>query len=546
MPESTNQLVGITLATSWQPTPIIMPKLHPKYSEFTNMKFLGTVPTGCNLKHKLPYIRDFSMYNQYLGSNERKMISEVAGDKFYLSVPNLENVEFSISTFENRPPVNFRDIFHQRALSYLDVSYRSICVDPISTSEEITTYIDYSRSCGYPANHFGYKNKRELMLDRQFQSWFHAGHHLREIPIWSVCPKEEFKDKQDLINNKIRLFTIPPYPLLYEQLRFGKKISERLKNFKWSAYGFNPYSGGAHRLAQRLLLKRIRLFYDVSGWDKYFPLLSDVFDFIRHNSIIPDFLIPNFQWMCENTMKYVFKTPHGTVFEKDYGNPSGSGTTTRDNILGHVIILASALIECYYIKYGVYPEMSLISEQIIYLFGDDSVISLDEEFDHILSDGYLASHMAKYGLKLKFLYGGLDYPIEQMQFLGFTFKKIGDYYYPLYDVQKLFTSILYKNGRNDSREAYTSRLFIIMLMSYPDQQNYKIAQRAYQNWCKYLTTHHESLTPTEISYIEMGSLQDSDIQNMFLGLESSSIRDDLYFFASQRLEEAIKDGPSRY
>lgn len=534
----------VSLAPRWLPCPQIIPQLHPRYSDYVNMSYLGKVTTGCNLKTKLPYIRDHSVFNRHLGFNERNEISFIAGDKFYLSVPNLENVEFSISTFENRPPVNFRDGFHDKALDYLQHVYSPICENSLSNSEEIATYIDYTRSCGYPGNLFGFEDKRELMKNKDFQFWLHTNQHLLERPIWSVCPKEEFKDIEDLKNNKIRLFTIPPYPLLYEQLRFGKKISENLKGFKWSAYGFNPYSGGAHRLAQRLLTKRVRLYYDVSGWDKYFPLLPDVFNFIRYNSNIPPDLIPNFEWMCQNTADYIFKTPHGHTFLKNYGNPSGSGTTTRDNILGHVIILASALYECFFIKHGYYPTIAQLSEQIIYLFGDDSVIALDEDYDHILTEGYLASHMAKYGLKLKFLYGGLDYPVEQMQFLGFTFKNIDGYYYPLYDMQKLCSSILYRNGRNDTREAYTSRLFIIMIMSYPDKPTFQLLKKAFNNWCKYLSTHHESLSPTEISYIEMGSLADSDINNMFIGLESSSISDDLFFFASQRLEEAIKDDRS--
>lgn len=541
MPESINQVVQVSLAPRWRACPAIIPTLHSRYMNFTNLSFLGKVPAGSNLKDKLPYIRDRNIFNQYLGRSENEEITKIAGDKFYLSVPNLENVEFSISTFENRPPVNFNDRYHDMALNYLDSCYRSTCENAISTSEEIATYIDYSRSCGYPANHFGFKDKRELMLNSDFQTWLFNNQHLREIPIWSVCPKEEFKDIADLKNNKIRLFTIPPYALLYEQLRFGKKISENLKNFRWSAYGFNPYSGGAHRLAQKLLQKKIRLFYDVSGWDKFFPLLPDVFNFIGAHSQIPEHLIPNFKWMCYNTANYVFKTPAGHCFLKQYGNPSGSGTTTRDNILGHVIILASALFECYFIKHGIYPTMQLVSDQIIFLFGDDSVISLDVEFDHILSEGYLESHMAKYGLKLKFLFGGLDYPIEKMQFLGFNFKEIDGYYYPLYDMQKLCSSILYRNGRNDSREAYTSRLFIIMIMSFPDKEKFTLLKRAFKNWCNYLVQHQESLTETEKSYLNMSSLQDSDIRNMFTGLESSTISDDLFFFASQRLEEAIKD-----
>jgi len=521
---------------AWRQPPSVFATIHPQYSDYQNLKYLGRVPSGSNLKHKKPFERSMNPFSSYFG-NELNSIINVAGNDYYLAVPNLDNVEFSISTFENKPPSDFSDQFHVWASEYLQALYSPICCDSVSTSEEVVSYIDLSRSPGYPANLYGFANKRQLIVDKDFHKWLESDQHLQYQPIWCVHPKEEFKLLTDLINLKIRLFTIPSYDLLYEQLRFGKKISEKLKMFKWSAYGFNPYSGGANRLAQHLLKKRVRLFYDVSGWDKYLPLMGDVFNFIRFNSDIPDHLKKNFEWMAYNTANYVFKTPSGHVFNKSYGNPSGSGTTTRDNILAHVLILASALCECYHIKFGKFPTFNLVSLQVIYLFGDDSIISLDEDFDHIISDGYMQRHFAKYGLKLKFLFGGLDYPVEQMQFLGFNFKLIDGNYYPQYDMKKLCTSVIYRNGRNDSREAFTSRIFIIMLMSFPDNDIHRMLRSAFKNWCSYLNTQND-LSPTEQTYVNMCSITDANIQQMFLGWESSEC---LFFFNSQWWKEATYD-----
>jgi len=512
--------VGISLARKWRAPPSIYPALHPRYSDYTNLKYLGTVPSGCNLKAKLPYERSLNPYSTKLGP-DLKNITDIAGDAYYLSVPNIENVEFSISTFEKKPPVNYSDAFHEFGLDFLQNQYSGICVDPISNSEEIFSSIDLSRSTGWPWNLFGYENKRELSMDPEFQRFISTNQHLSYRPIWCVHPKEEFKTLEDLKALKIRLFTIPPMELLYEQLRFGKRISERLKTFKWSAYGFNPYSGGTNRLASLLLMKRIRLFYDVSGWDKFIPLINDVMTFVYTNSNIPLDLEDNFRWMAYNTVNYLFKTPFGHVFEKKYGNPSGSGTTTRDNIFAHIIIIAAALAECYHKKYGCMPTIQAVAEQVVRVFGDDSILAVDERFERILDEGYLHSHFAKYGLKLKFLYGGLDFPIEQMQFLGFTFCNIDGNYYPKYDIQKLCTSAIYRNGRNDSREAYTSRLFIIMLMSFPHVDKFHILKRAFITWCDYLSKQ-DDLTPTEMSYLNMSTISDHMIKQMFLGWESGS------------------------
>jgi len=172
------------------------------------------------------------------------------------------------------------------------------------------------------------------------------------------------------------------------------------------------------------------------------------------------------------------------------------------------------------------------------LFGDDSILALDEDFDHILSEGYLHRHFAKYGLKLKFLFGGYNYDIEKMQFLGFTFKNIDGIYYPLYDVTKLCTSVLYQNGRNDSREAYTSRLFIITLMSYPDPSTYSILRKAFHNWCCTITNQGD-LTPSEQTYIGMNTVSDSTIRQMYTGWESS-LSGDLIFLLYNGWKEATK------
>jgi hypothetical protein len=535
-----NQEGVISLAPSWQTPPSILFGIHPEYSYYQNLEYLGRVPSGSSLKHKLPYERSMNQFSTYIGDSERMSLQQLAGDKYYLSVPNLENVAFSIATFENKPPADFNDNFHRLSLKYLYQVYGCVCKDAISTSEEIVVYIDLTKSPGYPANMFGFKNKLALIQDSGFLKYLYSNQHLKTTPIWCVHPKEEFKMLDDLKALKIRLFTIPPYDLLYEQLRFGKKISEKMKSFRWSAYGFNPYSGGADRMARSLLLKRIRLFYDVSGWDKFLPLMEDVFGFIRHHTVVPPHLRSNFEWMAHNTCNYIFKTPHGHTFRKKYGNPSGSGTTTRDNILAHILILASALFECFFIKYNDYPTMEYISEQIIFLFGDDSIISLDLEFDHILTDGYLQSHFAKYGLKLKFLYGGLDYDICKMQFLGFTFTDIDGVYYPKYDMEKLATSVIYRNGRNDSREAFTSRLFTIMLMSYPTQNVFPILRRAFTNWCQYLVSIQADLTPTEESFVSMCSITEQTIKQMYQGWESN-VSEDFIFSLHIGWKEATKD-----
>lgn len=513
---------------------------HIKYVGFKNLKYLGSVPSGSNLKSGPTYERYLSKFSKLIGQLQYEKLLHIAGDKYYTSIPTKENVEFTIDSFENRPPVNFDDIYHKKAFNFLNAQYGTCCREPISNNEEIISYLDLKKSPGYPGNLRGFKNKGELLQNKDFQQFLFNNEHLNTLPFYCVHPKKEFKELEDLKNNKIRLFTIPDLPLCYEQLRFGKKISEALLNYKWSAYGFNPYNGGVNRLAQKLLSKPIRFYYDISGWDKFLPILEDLYKkYIYPNSSIPDTYKDNFLWMAINTYSYIFKTPQGYVFKKEYGNPSGSGTTTRDNIFCHIVIMASALIESYFLKYGSYPAISFVAEQIIQLFGDDSVCAVDLEFELIMEGDFLSKHFAKYGMKMKYLHGGLNYDIEMMQFLGFTFKKYNhNSYLPLYDIQKLATAIIYQN-ENDSREAFSSRLFILMIMAFPDE-NFKHFRNAYKIWCKHLTKC-SSLTTSEKAYLDMDIITDRDIENMFLGREScqSPLLD--FFKGSLGMEDGDKN-----
>lgn len=510
-------------------------------TKYENMEFLGSVAAGSNLKDTLPYERILHPITLKTKTNNFHKLIDIAGDKYYMSVPTLQNVSHSIRVFEDKPPISYWNDFDKdtknRAIDFLDRQYGHLFCDSIMSSEELSETIDFSKSPGYPPTLYGFTTKAQLITDDQFNEFMYNNFHLDQVPIWSVCPKKEFKEKNDLIALKIRLFTIPPYPLLYEQLRFGRKVSERLKLFKWSSYGFNPYNGGANILAQQIATKPVRLFYDISGWDKFLTLLNDVYGVAIRNSNVPTHLMKNFLWSLRHTMHYHFKTPSGLVFLKKYGNPSGSGTTTRDNILAHVIIIAHALFECYFNKMGFFPTHELLNEQVIKIFGDDNIMSLDMDFSLILEEGYMAQHFQKYGLKLKFFFGGINYNIEQMQFLGFNFKLINGIYYPLYDIQKLATSFIYKSDGNQSREAYMSRAFTLMVMSFPSEY-FETFLGAFRDLCDNCNT--QELTPIERSYHNMRNIRKQEIASLFTGQESSST-DFSFFLSCTGWRKEIKD-----
>lgn len=466
--------------------------------------------------------------------------------------PSKENVSKTYESFSNPNFGDFRDKFLEYGIGFLDDQYKDILLDPISTSEEIAERIDWSKSGGFTATSHKIQTKKELQNDEEYRKSDYNNHPERVIPMTTIANKRELKDISEIKQNKIRCFFISEYVLFRVQLEFGLKSSNRLKNNKWSGYGFSPFRGGTNKLALQLLSKTNRWFYDISGWDKFIPLMKDLYKWIASRTEVPDALKSRFVWMVQHTIAFICVTYDGDVFRKWFGNASGSGTTTRDNILMHIIIVATYLSEAYYNKCGELPGFSLLTEQVVRVFGDDGVFSCDDEFDHVLNgmgteDGFLFKFFKRMGMKLKFLYGGKDFPLEKMEFLGFNFKLINGYYYPHWNPVRTATSFIYTNDKKDDLGAYISKCFVLTMMAYPTI--YKdVFLQAYKQLIQSIADHE--LTPVVRSFQEVGPLTPQILEMFYTGSESNSV--DFSFFESalvaggRNLNSFACDGRSTY
>lgn len=509
------------------------------------MEFVGTLPGRSNLKD-IPdtYYRNRSQYATLYGMTATPL-EDLAGNEYQISRPVLCNVENVIYSWDDKKPCTFQDDeSFWRGINHLHQRYGCLCKNSVATSEETNEYIDYTKSPGYPANMWGIETKQKLVRDEFFLNWWTKEFKYSETPIYIASPKREYlpigdlKLKSEGGKQKLRLFTIPPFHLLYEQIRFGKRISLRCKDFGWSAYGFNPYRGGVHKLAQMLLSKPIRLFYDISGWDKFLPIMKHIFHFIKTNNgyeEFPDYLKRAFDWMSTNSTDYLIKMHDGTTYFKRYGNASGSGTTTRDNILAHIVIVAGFLSQAYFNKFGVWPTNNQLSQQIVKLFGDDSIMAVDYDFERVLDEGFLESYFANFGMTLKFVYGGDNFPLEKMQFLGFYFKQIKGRWFPSYDAQRLATTMVYDGVDPLNRESFIGRAFILYFMSYASG-HYPKFKTAYQTLLSNLADLGD-LTETESTFLSIGVLRDEDIEGLYLGFESGILNVEFFNNFFQRLTE---------
>jgi hypothetical protein len=306
-------------------------------------------------------------------------------------------------------------------------------------------------------------------------------------------------------------------------------------NYEWSKYGFNPYSGGFNNLAVSLLKKRYRGCYDVSGWDKFLPLLKDIYSVLKKSCGIPESEMEEFLWVAENTCEFILKLQNGNVLMKDYGNASGSGCTTRDNIFGHVIIFAAGLFAAYKRRYGESPPFSLVRDQLVNLYGDDNVFAVDEEFSLMTDPEFLAEHLGNYGLKLKFFYGGLDADLHTLSFLGASFKKMpSGLWYPLYDVERISTTMIYEDNELTLSQ-HIGKAFTLMVMSRPSDK-FEVFHDAYKALISSDLVRNNLDDPCVAAYAFVGTPSEYDIDAFYTGHESGNVRFESLFLSDLLLD----------
>jgi hypothetical protein len=188
-------------------------------------------------------------------------------------------------------------------------------------------------------------------------------------------------------------------------------------------------------------------------WDRIFAMMSYVYK-IRVVCIPPD---PHLNWVVKNSINSYVLLPNGDVVYKTWGNNSGSGTTTGDNILGMTYCVSHSFYEL-----GCTTQQ--INEFVVYLFGDDVMLShnIPEDIsDDQIEDAFRRT-FSLYGVELDPFVSGRD--LSQFTFLGFSFAKFEDYWVPKYPVSRLAFAFLHEHDASKPI-AEISKMCSLMLMS---------------------------------------------------------------------------------
>jgi hypothetical protein len=289
---------------------------------------------------------------------------------------------------------------------------------------------------------------------------------IMEFPIyWKIAGKLEYQTEELYVGqDKLRTFIISDFELLFHQLRLYKKQNESMKNFYFSAYGFNPYVGGTNRLAVKHCKRKRIWSCDGKAWDRKINVLRQVYE-IRNTFAEYD---PFLEWVTTNTIVTNIILPNGDVILKSWGNNSGSGNTTCDNIIAMHIILFDIMYRIF-VHMGMKPTFETLGTIIknyidVDNFGDDVLGSDDLPISDELFEKFVREGFSRYGIILDpFI---ITNNIEAHSFLGFGFTSINGIYYPLYSKERIAISAITAMETVGDEET-VSKLYSLMLMSAP-------------------------------------------------------------------------------
>jgi hypothetical protein len=403
-------------------------------------------------------------------------ISKRIDGKYFLNTP----IQKTIDLIEMKMDVPY-DYFEDATKKYsLNIVERQLepALNQIRTwsDEEVYNHIDLDKTPSAPWCYMGYKKRKDVVESNLWKENYQNVEFLKELlPIYKSCPKVEIANIADY-QTKCRTFCVPGFHLLFYQLKFFGSLNEAMKNFWWSAYGFSPFSGGTADLYREVnvtdedgqLMFPVRVAWDVSGYDRRIQLfnltrLKLKYFIITNGTAHKEFV----EWVCAAYDAHYIVLFNGDVVIIRCGNRSGSGTTTADNIIAGMQVVADILCYVYQMKHGHLPSATEVVRQLVKLYGDDNFMALSRDFDFILNEQLVKDRLFKaHNLILKEFQAGYEIPFHKLKFMGFSMVQTPNGILPAWDIERLLVPVIYSKERKTTDEIFLQRMYAILILSF--------------------------------------------------------------------------------
>lgn len=360
-----------------------------------------------------------------------------------------------------------------------------------------------------------------------------------KIPINTASTKDEYLPREEVMSEKeggaekARLFEVPDADLGTKQTIFYGGQNQKMVDHheeKWIKYGMSKEYQGLHKMVKEFEKFTLIAEGDISKYDKNANMkivyrirhkhlrvagvaveeLEHYIEFLRlkgdeANLIHAKNLADNLRRI--NYTRYFTENPHiilpnGDLCELATGNCSGSGCTTGDNCILHVVIAFYLSYKLLLRRFG--PDAKLSKKEIdkyinIAIYSDDFLMGLMhkelnitvEEFKQIQIETY-----AEFGMTLKSratLYTEKEINervSEKHSFLGSYFKyasEIGKYV-PRPRIEKICSSLVYVPiERNMKKQDYYMRAYALSVHLLPLPELFQYGNQ----YLKFLYEHED-------------------------------------------------------
>jgi len=482
----------------------------------------GRVAKEFSLKKKPSYLKE-------IDSEQWEKWNKRIEDKFFWNVPTSKALDISEMKIDEVRPWPKIDDFRKVANAYVDKVLEVPLTHKEWTDEQVYQHLDLDKTPALPWRFMGHRTREDFFKSEEWINIKDNVEALAEIGhIYKSCPKEEWSDIADFYDNKTRTFLVPGAHVLFWQLKIYGQGNENLKNWVWSKYGFNPFSGNVHRMAREMLLEDengeklypIIIFWDVSGYDRkiylHFVAERRYRYWLKANEHSKN--AAHARWVADGLKTSLIVFHNGDICYRDRGNNSGSGMTTANNIEAGFEVVTDLLVCSYHRKYGEIPSYDLIYKQLVKLYGDDNASALMIQFEYMLDSAFIADRLLNgHGLKLKLTGGGKGNPLSELSFLGFNFHLFeNQWWIPKWNLDRLLVPLIYSKEKL-RLDIFLQRFYAILILSFAHPEWAEI-RSVYAKVLQWANEH--SGNPSVKALIKLGIPTYTEMKYFYIGLES--------------------------
>jgi hypothetical protein len=395
----------------------------------------------------------------------------------------------------------------------------------VKTVEEVVPDLDKDTSSGYPFNQHYPKKKDLFEKCPEIIDWLNKDWDALLEDKYTFCfttsLKEEIRPEVKTKQNKIRTFTAGAVDGTVHGNRLFADMNERMNSSylrSSSGVGMSPLKGNWDHLYRKLNIFRKGYALDESEYDSslrcymMWGCARLRWEMLREEDQTPENL-KRLKVYYRNLVNSLVMTPEGVFVLKLGGNPSGSCNTINDNTL----ILYTLLAYAWIMNCGDEPKyFEFEANTAKVLVGDDNTWTVSDWAHGFFNAKTVIETWNKIGITTT------TDSMEPREAKDLDFLSAKTIFYcgraiPVYDREKLMTSLLYAETKKQSPAFTLLRAAALLSVGWSDTQFRKFCR----DFILWLLEHFDEICCDDVDWIQAkcGILSDERLAALFLGEE---------------------------